>query len=258
MRTTEDAKLAKRHRYAKIIFVSSTVLRQRYNCWRESTKSHACSEPYNASVKSMNVKRYIFGLAIGTFWLIAAGASFGALSLIMIGTPLAREVLVGETVLGGALCAVTIWMIMAVIRLPGGVGTPSPETRLIGRRFIRILAAELAAIFVVNGVLSVSQHVELIVPLDLIIVGIHFLPLARLFGVPRYTVMGVMFCAVCIATLLFVPDSQHIGKGLAWFVVPSLGCATAAVLIATGNLVEVWRFIKDQPLSLRATQGERP
>ena len=92
----------------------------------------------------------------------------------MIGTPFAREVVVGEATVGGALCALTIWMIIAVIRLPGGLGTPSPETRLIGRRFMHILAAELAAIFVLNGVLSVFQHVELIVPLDLIIVGIHF------------------------------------------------------------------------------------
>ena len=186
----------------------------------------------------------MFGLAIGTLWLIVAGTAFGTVSLFMIGTLFARAVLLFETTAGVALCILAIRAIIKVKRLPGDARLPVSERRVTGRRFGRIVALEFLAIFVVNGVVSFAQHFELIAPLDLIIVGIHFLPLAKLFNVPRYSALGVMFCATCVATLSIVPPRLRIGYASAWFVIPSLGCAASALVIGTASLIEVRNFLQ--------------
>jgi hypothetical protein len=86
-------------------------------------------------------------------------------------------------------------------------------------------------------------HLSWIVPLDLIIVGIHFIPLAKLFGVPRYTTLGLLFCIVSILTLLLVPAHAHIGTVFTRVVYSALGCAASAWLISIGNLLELRRLL---------------
>jgi hypothetical protein len=81
------------------------------------------------------------------------------------------------------------------------------------------------------------------VPLILIVVGIHFMPLAKLFGVPRYTTLGFLFCLVSVLTLLLVPAHAHIGTVFTRFVYSSLGCAASAWLISVGNLLELRRLL---------------
>ncbi len=93
------------------------------------------------------------------------------------------------------------------------------------RWFMIIVAAEIAAWGAVSMVcVLVLHHSRYIVPLDIFIVGVHFLPLAKLFQVPRYYAMGVLFCVIPVATMLAVQYSAHVGHGVIWMVVPSVGC----------------------------------
>jgi hypothetical protein len=74
-------------------------------------------------------------------------------------------------------------------------------------------------------------------------VGLHFLPLAKLFDVPRYNITGILFCTIPILTMLSVPASAHIGNALSWIAVPSIGCALVALATAWAGLYEVRRFV---------------
>jgi hypothetical protein len=106
-----------------------------------------------------------------------------------------------------------------------------------------IVAAEGVAIFVVSETCAETHHWRFIVPLAIIIVGLHFLPLARLFAVPRYNVTGALFCAIPIVTMLSVPASAHVGHALSWFTIPAVGCGLVSLATAWVGLNEIRRFV---------------
>jgi hypothetical protein len=119
----------------------------------------------------------------------------------------------------------------------------STGDRRIGRQFALIVVLEGVAVALVSIACYFMSHLSWIVPLDLIIVGIHFIPLAKLFGVPRYTTLGLLFCIVSILTLLLVPAHAHIGTVFTRVVYSALGCAASAWLISIGNLLELRRLL---------------
>jgi hypothetical protein len=106
-----------------------------------------------------------------------------------------------------------------------------------------VVVTEVVAIVVVNGILGTTHHIILIPSFDLMIVGIHFLPLARLFGVRRYYPTGFLFCAIPALMLVAVPETTRMGHVQAWLVLPSLGCGLVAIVAAATSLREVRRFL---------------
>jgi hypothetical protein len=102
---------------------------------------------------------------------------------------------------------------------------------------VRVGLVEFAAFLVVNGICAATGHVDLIPALDVAIVGLHFLPLARIFRVPRYYPLGILFCLAGGVALLFSPGVEF-GHAEARYVIPSLGCAPAACVVAVLNLRE--------------------
>ena len=178
-------------------------------------------------------------MAGAAIWLVAISAAFTILSLIMIGTAIARIVLAGVLIAVIAFIAIGVGVIRGILRSPGAAPPRTAEGRIMMRRFVPVVVAEVVAIMVVNSICAVTQHLELLVPLDLLIVGIHFLPLAWIFGVPRYYVTGGLFCLVIALTLGLIPAKMQIGAAAAWFVIPTFGCTLVAWATAAFNLREV-------------------
>ena len=178
------------------------------------------------------------GLAAGALWLTAVCAAFVIWSLLAIGTPAARDALIGALVITASLIATSIVVIRAALHLPGGDSPPSPQGLAIRRRFIWVVVAELAALAVVNPIAAVTGHFALIPSLDLIIVGVHFLPLAWIFKVPRYYATGLLFCAIPTVVLFSISKHAFVGQAHAWFVIPSLGCGLVGALTAAAGLRE--------------------
>lgn len=114
---------------------------------------------------------------------------------------------------------------------------------MIWRKFAFVVGGEVLAFAVVNSIAGLTQNYELMPSLNLIVVGIHFIPLARIFRVPRYYIMGLLFCAISIVTLIAIPKQLMVGQTLAWYVVPSLGCGFVASLIAVSGLIEAWQSV---------------
>lgn len=185
-------------------------------------------------------RRYVRGLAAGSVWLIAISAVFGAWSLVAIGTRVALGLAVAGVIVAVALALVGASVIRAAARMPD---IPLGPGQSVGRRFAVVVGVEVLAFGIVNSWAGASGNVILIPSLDLIIVGLHFVPLAVLFRVPRYHVMALLFCAIPVATLLWFPRESQMGAAFSWYVVPSLGCGAVAMVTAAAGLREAWRSI---------------
>lgn len=189
-------------------------------------------------------RRHAIGMTVGAVWLIVASTAFATAALSMIRTATAAAVLVAAIGAATVLVVMGINYIRAVLRLPGDMPTQTPDEQNMRSRFMWIVAAEIVALAIVNSVLGATHHILFLVPLNLIIVGIHFLPLAKVFKVPRYSTMGGLFSAIAVFTMLGVPREAHLGGALSWFVLPSLGCALVATITAMASLREVRGFVK--------------
>jgi len=188
-------------------------------------------------------RRRNLGLAGGCLWLIAVGTVFGAWSLLAVRSSWATSLLAAILAIALTLIVLGIAMIRGVLRLPFlPAERPSGGRRLM-RQFGMIVAAEGLACTAVSLACLFTHQWSFIVPLNLIIVGLHFLPLAKLFDVPRYNITGILFCTIPILTMLSVPASAHIGNALSWIAVPSIGCALVALATAWAGLYEVRRFV---------------
>ncbi len=191
-------------------------------------------------------KRRIIGMAGGTLWMIAVSTAFATLSLMWIGTPMARTVLAGAIGLAMLLLGINIGAMRAARGIPGALPPRTSDDQAMMRNFARIVVAEIVGLAVVNSLCKFYGRDGLMAPLDLIIVGLHFVALARVFRTPRYSVMGWLFCVVPIATMLSVPERAQVGHAPAWFVIPSLLCPLVVWLTAVANLREIFRLVREK------------
>ncbi|CAH9419101.1 hypothetical protein AMK14_30130 [Streptomyces sp. TSRI0445] len=121
----------------------------------------------------------LFGLG---WWLLATSALDGA----------ARPIAVG----GG--CMVTVGLMLAARRcLPASAGAPFPADRR--RRFNQINGLQWLVIIVIAVVCSRAGVPVLIPPLVALVVGLHFLPLAAVFGQPRLRVPAALLVGAGLA-----------------------------------------------------------
>ena len=188
-------------------------------------------------------RRRNLGLAGGCLWLIVVGTVFIAWSLLTVRSSLATSLLAAISSFVVVLMLFGVAMIRGVLQLPFLPAASTPEGRRMMRQFGMIVAAEGLAIAAMSIICVDAHHWRFIVPLALVIVGLHFLPLARLFAVPRYYVTGALFCAIPIVTMLSIPASANVGQALSWIAIPSVGCALVALATAWAGLNEVRRFV---------------
>jgi hypothetical protein len=183
------------------------------------------------------------GLAGGSLWLIEVGMGFALWSLITIHSGLATVLLALLAIAAVTLLVFGIRLILIARRQTHLPADDPSRQRNIWRRFALIFAAEAVGCGAVAAVCLTTHHWKWIVPLQLVIVGLHFLPLARLFHVPRYNLLGALFCAIPVATMLLTASSAHIGHAFTWIAVPSLGCGVAALVTGAAGLDEVQRSL---------------
>jgi hypothetical protein len=103
----------------------------------------------------------------------------------------------------GTLAAVLVGYAAWVYRkhASAALATPNAAERRAMRWFHGINAAQWMAIPMVANVLNSLGHRELVIPGVIMIVGLHFLPLARLFHYPPHRLTG----AALIATAVLEP-----------------------------------------------------
>jgi hypothetical protein len=105
--------------------------------------------------------------------------------------------------------------------------TNTQEGQHRSKWFRIVFATELIAIMVAYVICNAVNRFDLFFPVMMLIVGIHFFPLASLFRTRRYHVTGALLCFLAIITLLAVPEQLRL-SGMqiqVWWVILGLGGA---------------------------------
>lgn len=133
----------------------------------------------------------------------------------------------------GAVGAGLPWAVLAVPAVISGAligwglrttGTERPRNPNVGRLVGIWSAVEGVAIFVAANVCINIGAREAIAPVIAIIVGLHFLPLARGIPLPLYYATGAALVALGLAALLF-PGPERGLTGLGAAVILWVSCA---------------------------------
>jgi hypothetical protein len=94
-----------------------------------------------------------------------------------------------------------------------------PDT---GRRFGLIVGVEWVGVSAAAFAVSVTGHPDAIAAVVCAGVGLHFIPLARLFGVRVYHVTAGVLCALAVVTFALAPSINPL-----WTLLPGVGGAVA-------------------------------
>ncbi|MDQ1507561.1 MAG: hypothetical protein QOD57_5288 [Actinomycetota bacterium] len=168
----------------------------------------------------------IVGAVMGLTWVGVArdGLSSVAASLVLVA--------------GVAVCAM---LIVGALRLrraaaAGGLAAPTPPgagREKVQRRFWLVTLGEGAAIAATVSVLGRSGRSEWIPAAICAVVGLHFIPLARLFDVPLYYATAAGLCLVAAITMILGAT----GAAALWRPLPGLGAALTLWATSLGLLL---------------------
>jgi hypothetical protein len=141
-------------------------------------------------------------------------------------------------VLGGIVALGLVGLAVACFvwagRMPAATAEDRDRSRKNDRWFGIVFGLEFVLIAAASAILGITGHIDLQAPAIGLIVGLHFLPLARLFSIPLYYVSGALLCLIAVGTVLFLPaHTTYAGHDIMlWWVV--CGMANAVVLWLTG------------------------
>jgi len=134
-------------------------------------------------------------------------------------------------VVGYVLAAIVAMVVaVAALRSPPG-GTPRQAlSRNPGRDFVLVNLAQTVLILVAVVVFVRVDRPVLIAPAACVVVGLHFLPLARIFGIPLYVSTGaILLVAGVLGFALFAAGASA--------VLVTVGFAAAVTLWGTSLLL---------------------
>ncbi|WP_410600497.1 DUF7010 family protein [Amycolatopsis sp. lyj-90] len=172
------------------------------------------------------------GFGAGWWFFGASSVSGGSMPLVVLGV-LAVLGLVG-------------WLVLTARRgagLPAGGGR---EESPFGKRYGIAVLLMLVGIFAGARVLSaVFEAPEAVPAWVLFVVGLHFLPFAKLFGSRRFLVLSVLLCVVAVlAAVLAIA-----GWTAAWQLVPGFGGAVILWATVVAGLLDTARQGATSPAS---------
>lgn len=174
---------------------------------------------------------------------VLLGQTQGAMVLIGAGL---GWVLFGLSALG----ALPLELFLAVLAVPAllflgalavrrsAPGLPDAEwSPEMSRVFRQAVAGEMVGILAILAVALPLRRPEWILPLVALAVGLHFLPLARVFQRPLYYLTGAALCLVCFVTFA-VPPHLGVPHLQGWRLVSGLGGGTTLWLTALMMLIQ--------------------
>jgi hypothetical protein len=168
------------------------------------------------------------GAALGALILTAFGTAWAVLALTSLPAPPHLPI-----ALVAAVAAVLMGLAVRRVLTAGSLPSPEDEEaaqqgRRAGVAFGIIFTLEGATIGVGAVLLARADQSAWIPPFAAIVVGLHFLPLARVFRVPLYTCTGT---AAVVWTLLCMAALQP------WLRLLALGLGMGAILFTTAAVV---------------------
>ncbi len=194
-------------------------------------------------------RAYALGLGYGSIWLVSACLASGVLDIFGIVTTLQETIfsLLGLFLVGGALLYLCIRFLRLGYTLPRS--TAGKISAVGARIFGGLILLEVIGWGVLDTTLSSRGLAIWIVPVDLLIIGAHFIPLAFVFKVPAYLAMGLLWLLAIIGVIVAVPSTAIIGHESAWYTLPSICCVVitwfTVLFLMTSNMGRV-RLVTQQ------------
>jgi hypothetical protein len=202
---------------------------------------------FNLSHEQMPSRAFVRGLAggalvmtlFGTAW---AAAPAGILTTTSLATGLAFTIvgIVAVVLLAGCYALARSAQHISVDSSPEAAARSKAIGKRLGIGFGIVFGSEVVIIAVASSLLSATGQGAFIVPVVVLVIGLHFLPLAALFQVRPYYVTGVLLSLAAIVTLLVVPKAATVNQVEAWVVIPATCSAlilwlTAVAVLALGR-----------------------
>ena len=182
---------------------------------------------------------FYIGLAIGQIWLSLFSTSCVSILWVFGHNPVQVSlILVSIGLLGLIFLGASLTLLYSAWCLPahapvGGTARSRATGRIIGLRFGLIVLAEGVILGAIDAVLGQTNHRDWIVPVTYGIVGLHFVPLALLFQVRSYIVLGLLWVFITFLT----PVRMMLGQGIsAWVLFPIAGCGLATWVVTASIL----------------------
>ncbi len=129
-------------------------------------------------------------------------------------------------------------------RLPKFAGPESPEKKQMMRAFVVVNVVQWVAIFGTVNLLRNFQLEGWIVSAIVLIVGAHFLPLARIFGARQHVVTGAALM-LCAAVALVLPASMR----------DAVECVSAGLILWASAAAALYTAFRMAPSSRLAAQA---
>jgi len=167
----------------------------------------------------------VVGAVMGLTWAVSAIAALSpvvALPLLVVGVAVFALLMIGAHRSGRAATALA------------APASPGPDLSQVRHRFSLVVAGEAAVILVAVNILLRSDHSEWIPATVCAVVGLHFVPLARLFRLRLYDASAAGLCLVAATTMVLGTAGA---PSAVWQLLPGFGAALA--LWATAGAVLV-------------------
>ncbi len=170
----------------------------------------------------------IMGMAVGTFLMTMFGSAWLSWGFSAMNVR-ASWLIAAVAAFAASLLIPSFSVFRAGHEAAKHTGPLSPELereqRHMGMMFGIIFGAEGLAIFLAVNVLN-NLHLEhYVISAVAAIVGLHFLPLARLYRVPMYNVVGTIMTLAAMASLALPSPLRETSLGLAMGVILWVTCA---------------------------------
>jgi len=165
------------------------------------------------------------GRAGGMIWMVFITFFFAILDLYYAGLPVLPMIGTGVAILviTGVLLTWSMNTLRTAIKMPVEKSEEKNQRgRSIRKWFLIVLFLEIAGLNIATFTLMKLHYYQYIVPADILIVALHFLPLGRIFVMPVYYFLGIAVALIDLLTLIFVPVSSQIGNLPALTAIPSL------------------------------------
>jgi hypothetical protein len=183
----------------------------------------------------------------GMIWMLGITMVFAVYDLYFIKPSI--RLAVG---LGFAIFAITIILFTRSLKtlqlakkLPDEKFIDEVKRRKTRRAFLIVLIIEIAGFNIAPFALLCFNHIEYIVPVEILICAIHFIPLAKIFSMPVYYLLGGIVSAITILAILLVPSSSRIGNLVEIAAIPSICFVVLNWITITWILNEAMTYLKN-------------
>jgi len=193
----------------------------------------------------------------GMIWMITITLFFAGYDLYFLNLSLFLSIGLGAVVVAVTftLFAWSLKILRLAKRLPDEELIDEAKRRKVRKGFLAVLIIEIAAFNVAPFLLLYFNHIEYIVPVEILICALHFLPLARIFAMPVYYLLGAAVSVITIMALLLVPASQQIGNLAVIAAIPSLCFIVLNWVVITYILNDAMKYLVGPDINAIQVKG---